>query len=151
MFGAVGSVIGRVFGTDKAAETLVDRTASALDKLVYTKEEQAEDEARSVTEARQMIVDWMKATSGQNLARRIIALVVTAMWVVAKTATLVLSLVPVWVRDVDIDKFRETLKIIADSSSDVTSAMMLVLGFYFAAPYMGDIAKGALKRFGKTE
>ena len=30
-------------------------------------------------------------------------------------------------------------------------AMMLVLGFYFAAPHMGDIAKSALLMFGKRK
>ena len=31
----------------------------------------------------------------------------------------------------------------------MTGAVMLILGFYFAAPYMGDLAQGALERFGK--
>ena len=43
MIGAIGSFFGRMFGSDKAMDTLVDRTSSAIDKLVYTKEEQAED------------------------------------------------------------------------------------------------------------
>jgi len=31
----------------------------------------------------------------------------------------------------------------------MTGAVMLILSFYFAAPYMGDVVKGALDRFGK--
>ena len=75
MFG-IGAVIGKIFGTDKAAESLINNTSSAIDKLFYTDQEQAEDKARSATEARGMVIKWMAATSGQNLARRLLALMI---------------------------------------------------------------------------
>ena len=31
---------------------------------------------------------------------------------------------------------------------EMNGAMMLILGFYFAAPYMGSIVEGAMKKFG---
>lgn len=148
MLGFIGETIGKIFGTDKAAGALINNVSNGLDKLVYTKQEQAEAEAASVTEARRMVVDWLKSTSGQNLSRRIIALVVTGMWTVAKTVSVALPVAVVWSDSLDPGKVQKTLEIISTSASDITSAMMLVLGFYFAAPYMGDIAKGALERFG---
>jgi hypothetical protein len=73
----IGSVIGKLFGTDKAAVSAVDGLKNGLDKLIYTKEEIAEDAAADVSEARKMFIEWMRTTSGQNLARRLIALIVT--------------------------------------------------------------------------
>lgn len=148
MFGFIGETLGKMFGTDKAAGALINNVSSGLDKLVYTKQEQAEAEAASVTEARKMVVEWLKATSGQNLSRRIIALLVTAMWAIAKTVSIALPIAVIWTDSIDPDKVQQTLEIVSSSASDITSAMMLVLGFYFAAPYMGDIAKNALKKFG---
>ena len=146
MFG----IIGKIFGTDKAAAALVSNTTNALDKLWYTSEEKAEDKAKATTEARTMVIEWMKATSGQNLARRLIALVVTSMWVFTKTMNIGFAIAIKWVDNPILAvKLNETLEIMQDNSSDVTSAMMLVLAFYFSAPFMGDIAKGALNKFGK--
>ena len=148
MLGAIGSTIGKIFGTDKAVSSLIDNTSSALDKLVYTKEEQAEDKAKATSEARGMVISWMQATSGQNLARRVIALVVTGLWTLNYVCINILSIVAVWVEDPE--KLLASAKVISENCDQVTSAMMLVLAFYFSAPFMGDIAKGALSRFKKA-
>ena len=74
MIGLIGETIGKIFGTDKAAAALIDNVSTGLDKLVYTGEEKAADHAASVTEARKMVIKWLAATSGQNLARRVLAL-----------------------------------------------------------------------------
>lgn len=148
MLGFIGETIGKIFGTDKAACALVNNLSTGLDKLVYTNEEKSADHHAAVTEARQTLIDWLKASNGQNLSRRLIALIVTAMWTGAKTVSVSLPIIVIWSQKIDPVKAQKTLEIVRDSSSDITSAMMLVLGFYFAAPYMGDIAKGALERFG---
>ena len=148
MFGFIGETVGKIFGTDKAASALVNNLSNGLDKLVYTNEEKAADHAADITEARQTLIDWLKTSSGQNLSRRLIALIVTAMWTGAKTVSVGLPIIVIWFQNIDPMKAQKTLEIVRDSSSDITSAMMLVLGFYFAAPYMGDIAKGALEKFG---
>ena len=148
MFGFITSTMGKLFGTDAAAKSLVDNVSSGLDKLVYTNQEKADDQAKAITEARTMIVEWLKATSGQNLSRRIIALSITFMWFCGKTVSLLLPIAVIWI-NIDPDKSRLTLEIINESTSDIGSAMMLILGFYFAAPYMGNIVNGALEKFGK--
>lgn len=146
----IGALFGKLFGTDRAAESLINNTSNALDKLIYTAEEKAEDIAKDRSAARNMIIDWMSTTSGQNLSRRLIALTITIMWVVSKISTIILSIIPIWHLN-HTKEYNQTLQIVADSSSDITSAMMLVLGFYFAAPYMGDLAKGALEKIGKVK
>lgn len=141
----IGSTIGKIFGTDKALTSIVDGTKNALDKLVYTSEERAEDEAKSITEARSMIIQWMNATQGQNLARRIIALVITSIWVLQYLIVSILSVIAVWVKDPL--NYLESAKVIGDNAQSMTTAMMLILAFYFSAPYMGTLAEGVLNKF----
>jgi hypothetical protein len=145
----IGQVFGKLFGTDKAIEGIVSGASSALDKLVYTEEEKAEDRIKSVTEARSMVIDWMRATQGQNLARRLIALVVTGVWVFQYLAMVALSVAGVWMDHPD--KFNASAHAIGGYAESMNGAMMLILAFYFSAPFMGDIAKGALAQFSKKQ
>ena len=144
MFG-ISSVIGKIFGSDKAITSVISNASSALDKLVYTSEEKAEDQAKAVTEARGMVINWMESTKGQNLARRLIALMVTAVWITQYLVMCSLSVIAVWVDQPA--KFHASAKVIGDNAQSMNAAMMLILAFYFSAPYLGDVAKGALKKF----
>lgn len=159
MFGIIGETIGKIFGTDKAAGALVDNISNGLDKLVYTNEEKAEVQAADVTEARQMVIRWLATTSGQNLARRLLALMITSVWLVQYVCMMILSVVSVWVDkttvlklngvDVAVNVFQESSKIIGGYAENMNGAMMLILAFYFSAPYMGSVVSGALDKFGK--
>lgn len=142
MLSGVGAFFGKLFGTDKALESVVNGVSSSLDKLVYTDEEKAEDHAKSVTEARRMVVDWMAATSGQNLARRLIALAITGVWLGMYLLSVFANMVAVFI-ETD-DKLVELSIIAHNSANDMGGAVMLILAFYFAAPHMGDIASAAL-------
>jgi len=149
MFGVIGETIGKMFGTDKAVKSVVDHTAGALDKLIYTDEEKAEDKAASRTEARKMVINWMAATSGQNLARRLIALTVTLIWGIQYLAVVGLSVAAVWV-DNSL-KLTESAEVIGDYAVKTNAAFLLILGFYFAAPHMGNVAHKALDRFSQQK
>lgn len=63
-------------GSTETAEKTVDAVISTGDKLWYTDEEKAEN--------RNKINEWylryLEATQPQNLARRVIALIVTLLW-----------------------------------------------------------------------
>ena len=76
----IGNLLGKIFGSETAINKTIDTVSSGLDKLYYSDEEKADDAAKGRTEARQMIVNWMAATQGQNLARRLLALMVTTTW-----------------------------------------------------------------------
>lgn len=145
MFGFVGETIGKIFGTDQAAKSLVENVSSGLDKLVYTSEEKAEAHAKDVSEARQMVIQWMSATSGQNLARRLLALVITAVWLLQYVSMMGLSVVAVWIKDPV--NFLESARIIGGYAEKMNGAMMLILAFYFAAPHMSGIVQGAMEKF----
>ena len=150
------ALFGKLFGTDKAAAALVDNVSSGLDKMFYTDEEKAEDGAKDRSEARSMLIKWMESTQGSNLARRCIALTVTVIWALQYTVSLIMFAVAPWVQGspegIDTLSYTEMIKMSATSISSngeaVTGAMILILGYYFAAPYMGKMVEGAMKKFG---
>ena len=60
------SWLGKLFGTDKAAEKLLDTGKQLLDDAFYTEAERAESAAQDRSEVRKMLVEWMASTQGQN-------------------------------------------------------------------------------------
>lgn len=142
MFG-IGAVLGKVFGSDQALTSIVDSATSALDKLYYSEEEKAEDAAKARSEARAMVIRWMASTQGQNLARRIIALSITAVWLGMYLFSVFLEMLAVvWgAKEAQLGQISVIAK---ESAQDMNPAVMLILAFYFAAPHMGDIASAAL-------
>lgn len=136
---------GKIFGTDEAISKTIDTVSSGIDALIYTDEEKAGDAAKERTEARGMVVKWMESTQGQNLARRLIALSITAVWLLMYLVSLIMMLVAVWVDNPQ--QWTESAQVIGGHSESMNGAMMLILAFYFAAPHMGDIASAALNKF----
>lgn len=148
MFGL--SLLGKMFGSEKALTKGIEVVSNGLDALVYTEEEKATDAKVERAAARKMMIQWMEATQGQNLTRRFIAFVVTCLWVFMHIVSMCLSVTAVALEDqLMVDLLVATSKIVQDYASNVTGAMMLILSFYFAAPHMGMIVKGAMQRFSK--
>ena len=144
----IGTLLGKVFGSDKAVSSMISNVSNGIDALVYTDEEKASDAKQERSEGRKMIVEWMKSTQGQNLARRLIALSVTGIWLLQYVIAIVMNVIAVWVDNPE--QWKESAKIINESAQSMNAAMMLILAFYFAAPHMGEIAKVAMKKFGKN-
>lgn len=136
---------GKLFGTDQALNAVIDGVSSGLDKLVYTDEEKAAAAAKERSEARQMVVGWMAATQGQNLARRLIALSITGVWLLDIVLAQVAGAVAIFVDESA--KIEELAKFMMSGAMEMNNAVMLILAFYFAAPHMGDIAKAVTGRF----
>lgn len=147
------SFIGRLFGTEKALSGIVDGVSKGLDALVYTDEEKAGDAAKDRTEARQMVVQWMVATQGQNLARRLIALSITGVWLMMYLFSVFCGMVAVFTNEAGVitaEKINMVSAIAKNSAMDMNPAVMLILAFYFAAPHMGDIAKAVTGKFSNS-
>ena len=140
------SFMGRLFGSQKAIEGAVDSVSKGLDALVYTDEEKSIDNAKSITEARQMLIEWIKASQGSNLARRIIALSVTFSWLLMYFTSMCLNVASVFVNPADTQK---AATIIGDYADGMNGAVMMVLLYYFAAPHMGQGIQAALDKLGK--
>jgi hypothetical protein len=147
MFG----LIGRLFGAPEAVTAIVDNVSAGLDKLVYTEEEKAEDRAKAVTEARAMVVQWMAATQGQNLARRLIALSITGVWLLMYLLSVLADMAAIWWVG-KAEQLGQTGRVAFEAASEMSAAVMLILAFYFAAPHMGSIATAVVGRMtGKVE
>lgn len=143
----LGGLIGKLFGTEKALGAIVESAGNALDALVYTDEEKAQAASKDRSEARQMVVEWMRSTQGQNLARRLIALSITGIWLGMYLFSVLLSMLAIWLPEHD-ENITATAKIASESAQDMNPAVMLILAFYFAAPHMGDIAAAAINKMG---
>lgn len=141
---------GKIFGTEKALNGIVDGVSKGLDALVYTDEEKMGDAAKDRTEARQMVVQWMASTQGQNLARRLISLTITGVWLSMYVLSVIFGMVSVFSNSdgvITADKITQLAAIANDAAVEMNPAVMLILAFYFAAPHMGDIAKAVTKTF----
>ena len=145
----VTAVIGKMLGTEKALERTIESVTKGLDALVYTDEEKAQEGAAERSEARSMVVKWMEATQGQNLARRIIALIVTGTWVTQYIVAQFLGLVAVWADESE--KFLEAAEIMQSGADSMGSPVMLILAFYFAAPHMGSIIQPIMANMQKDK
>ena len=142
---------GKLFGTDEAIKTTIGAVKDGIDALVYTEEERAVDASKERSEARSMLVGWMEATQGQNLARRLISLAITGVWLMQYVVSQIASSIAIfW--STKADQLNQLAKIQLQSANDMSPAVMLILAFYFAAPHRGDFAKAVVGRFqAKTE
>tara|TARA_B100001059_G_C17734553_1_gene528105 strand:+ start:368 stop:820 length:453 start_codon:yes stop_codon:yes gene_type:complete len=124
--------LGKLFGTDKAASSLIDNISRGLDKLHYSEQEKAEDRAQAVKEGNQVYMEWLKSTSGSRLARRYIAIIVTTVWVLQYIVSLVLGASTPWISDqVTVEAIHATITSLKNNGSQMDGAAMLILGFYF--------------------
>lgn len=123
---------------------MIDNVSGGLDKLHYGSQEKAEHAAADTTEARQMFIEWIKNTQGQNLSRRLIALSTTAVWLLDHIAIQICSIWAVWSSEPD--KINKTIDALQDGASTMNPVIMIVFGFYFAGPYVGKITAAALTK-----
>lgn len=138
---------GKIFGTEAALKAGVDAVTSGLDKLVFTDEEKAEMAAKERSEARGMVVAWMEATQGQNLARRVISLAITATWLGFYILAALAHSIGIFI--VSVPELKELSGFLFAMANSMDDAVMLILAFYFAAPHMSALVETILK--GRTE
>jgi hypothetical protein len=146
------SFFGNIFGTTEATNKVIDTVANGLDKIWYTDEEKAADESANRREAGQFLLGWMDTTKGQNIARRALAILLAGIWSGMFVSTLLLKIVAVWTTDPEIHaNLITSAEMISEDIDQMTGAMMLILGFYFAAPHLDKIVEGAMSKFGRQE
>ena len=135
------SLLGRIFGGKKASEALVDSGLSIIDKAFYTKEERAEDHLKARIQAAEAVTAWLQVSGGPNLARRFIAMGIFLMWFLLWGISVVIDIATIFVADVII---RETMDQVVGRTrayaNDINAEMLLVLGYYFAAPQIDKFA-----------
>ena len=146
---ALGSLIGKIFGSEKDIEGAVKGISNSLDVLVYTDEEKANDAALERQKARAMVIDWMQSTSGQALARRLIAVSITFVWLMQYIFGWVMVIGAIFVEPEVADRMRQASDLTQEHADGMTGAVMLILSFYFAAPHLDKVVGPAMERFAK--
>jgi len=141
--------LGKMFGTQKAGEAIIEGTTSAIDKMFYTSEEKAEDTAKARTEGLQVYMEWLKSTSGSRLARRSLALMTSGVWVIEHLSSVVLGVAGVFVDNPD--KFIEASKMLAEHANNNNALVGVVLLFYFGGPAATDGVKGLVEKWANKE
>ena len=95
--GFLSTVTSALFPGPAAAGQVIEGATNLIDKAFYTKQEQAEDAAKAKIQAVEHYLKWIEATSGQNRARRLIALVVTSLWAMTWVLSFFLALAIPWI------------------------------------------------------
>ena len=101
------SAIKSIFSTPK----VVGAAIAGIDKSMWTAEERSD-----------FFLRWIEASAPQNLARRIIAFLVTGMWVLACVVILIQL-------TMEVDATAE----MAFMKDTVNPPFMIIIGFYFLA------------------
>ena len=143
----IGNFIGRLLGSEKAVGAAVQGFSSGLDKLIYTKEEQADSARADTSEFRQVMVEWFRNSQGQNLSRRLIALSITFGWLSMFLISCLTHVAAIFVDAALAAQLREAAGLIGENAERLNGAVMIIIGFYFAAPHLGAIIKPALAKF----
>jgi len=141
-------ILGQLLGSQKVMDAAIGGITKGFDALVYTDEEKAGDAAKERSEARLMIVDWVKNSQGQNIARRLIALIITAVWLLMYLISTGLDVAVVWMDESLRGQVSQSAVSIGERADSMTGAMMVIISFYFAAPHMDKIIGAALGKFG---
>lgn len=142
-------LLGKIFASDAALKSGIETIRDAGDAMFYTEEEKARHQAETQKRADQLIVDWIESSKSQNISRRFLAMLVGAIWAFLLLFSWVSEQLAVWQVE-DAEKLGTMTAINQPYLELVTGAMMLILSFYFAAPYAKDIVKVAMEKFGKT-
>lgn len=131
----MGGFLGRLLGSKDAIQDVVSNVRDGLDALVYTDEEREHDAKAERAEAREMLIEWLRATQGQNLARRLIALIVVSLWVALYSFAAILATVGAWAGA----EFTNAAGMLHDFANGMSTELMLVLAFYFGATHMAKL------------
>ena len=142
------SFLGKMFGTDAAVSKTIETVSNGLDKLYYSEEEKAEDAAKGRSEARSMLIQWMASTSGQNLARRFLAVAITVTWLGMYVGSWMMQVAAVWTGPDAALQLNAAAGLTAERAQEMNGAVMLIVSFYVAAPHMEQIVGKAMDRFG---
>ena len=138
-------ILSRIFGGEKAIDSAVGAVGRAFDALHYSSEEKAEVRVKLGN----MVVDWINNSKGQNLARRVIAMAIVGVWLwmylLAGFFTFLAIVLAGWpVRKIQMEMCQSQAMVLFEMSNGLAGYVMIIVGFYFAAPHLGQIVTPAL-------
>ena len=121
-------LISKILGSGVSADKIVDKGFQLFDDVTFTKQEKAGNKIKLLD----FWLKWQEQTKGQNLARRMIALILVGLYVL-----LVLMAVTVYKFDIGwstmiFDTLTDTLK----------QPFNIIIGFYFANALIKEYKSG---------
>ncbi len=120
------ALLGKLFGSEKA----LDKVASGVDKVFFTKEEKSEQ-----------WIETLRAYEPFKLAQRLIALLVTSAYILVWLMCATLMLLGLW-----FENNIELSKLIAEWNNETLGIpFIIIISFYFA----GGAAEGIINRYRK--
>ncbi len=118
------SVIGKIFGSEKA----IEKVSSGIDKAFFTKEEKSEQ-----------WIETLKAYEPFKLAQRLIALLVTSAYLLVWLMCALMMFLGLW-----FENNIELSKQIAEWNNETLGIpFIIIISFYFA----GGAAEGVIGKF----
>lgn len=114
------SIFKLLFGSPETAVKTAGTIAKGIDSIVYTEQEKADHRAKAMD----WLSKYMESTTGQNLARRMLALLVAVEWLLLVNLAVLLMLMGLQ------EKSDFVFKVLNEF---VTEIFMMVMIFYFAA------------------
>ena len=135
--------LSSIFPGPAVAGEVLKGATDLIDKAFYTDQEKAGDAAKAKREAVDQYLRWLEATSGQNRARRAIAIVVTGLWAMTWILSFIVSLAMPWVPAIYTVRMQQSMDQLQAAGGDISGPFMLVLGFYFS----GRVITGGIKHW----
>lgn len=127
--------ISTLFVTPKAITARIDAAADGLQKLAGSTEDN--DKYRALAQAE--VIEWLtKASGGQHLTRRLIALVVIGVWSTCIVAGLLLTVATPFVDDAT--PYNAAASTLFDLVKELALLVFSVVAFYFGAERIQGIA-----------
>ncbi|WP_444905332.1 hypothetical protein ACJJIU_22170 (plasmid) [Microbulbifer sp. CnH-101-E] len=127
----------RLWGSEKALEKGADALIKTGDALFYTAEEKAQDSDQRNAQVREFLLQWIKSTSGQNIARRLIAIAFSAVYLLLVLLVAALSILSALAGQ-DGNALAAAASAAWGLLVEVTSLQGLIMFFYFAPNKIGE-------------
>lgn len=144
--------LGKLFGSDKAAASLIDNVSNGIDKLWYSDEEKSDDKAQALREGNQVYIEWLKSTSGSAIARRFIAIIVTLVWASQYVGSLLLSSIAPWIGDpLIVEAMMKSADVLQNNGEQGNAAFMVILSFYYLGNKGDALIQAAVGKFTKDK
>ena len=120
--------LGRIFGNPETVDRAVDGLIKGVDSMFYTKQEKAQAN-QQLLEAK---IEFVRATQGSRLARRVLAFMVVGTWLLMMIFGLVMNAFG------NVELSRHAYEVATES---LGTPVAIIIGFYFATS-MISTAKG---------
>ena len=122
------SLMGRLFGTDSAIKSVVETAGSLIDKA-FTSDEERRAEAQS--KLMDQVIAYANATSGQNVARRLIALLVIGVWLSCYVVAGLMLVAAAWVGEATAGRLAQNAETLGGMATDMNLYVAGITGYYF--------------------